>query len=131
MDLRGYRLCPVGELDSLLSNLCCRVLGRQQIQILLSDLQLTVTSQDISVLSVLGVQRSKLPVLAGLAVGILEANNLAEDCDLLNEVLQRSGVDREAGLTIGGFEASTFLLLQFLGPDSNNLFELRTSKEAE
>jgi len=83
-----------------------------------------MTGQNVGVLGVLGIQRSKLPILASLAVRILEANDLAEDSDLLDKVLQSSGMNREAGLAFCSFQTSAFLLLQLLRPDGNNLLEL-------
>jgi predicted transcriptional regulator len=90
-----------------------------------------MTGENIGVLGVLGVQRSKLIALTSLAVGILEANNLAEDSDLLDKVLQSPSVNREAGLAFGSFQAGAFLLLQLLSPDGNNLLKLWASKETE
>lgn len=80
-------------LDSVLRNLGRWVLLRQQVQVLFGDSELTMRGCNISVLNVLRVQRLQLPVSVLLLLGILEVGDLAEHCDLLNEVLQRAGVD--------------------------------------
>lgn len=75
-------------LDSLLCNLGGRVLDWQKVEILLRHLQLTMACKNISVLIVLGIQGSELPLFRGLALRVVEVDDLTEDGDLLDKVLQ-------------------------------------------
>lgn len=122
-------------LDSLLCNFGRRIFDGQKIKILLRYLQLTVAREDVGIFVVFDIQRSQLPVFCSLALGIIEVDDLAEDGDFFDKVLQRSGVDRESGLSLCRIfcrsQVCSFLLLKFFGPNADNLLQLRACQVAE
>ena len=87
--------------------------------------------RNVGILDVLGVQWLKLPVGVLLLLGIFEVGHLAEYSDLLNEVLERPGMDGEAVVLLGLFQASCFVLFELLRPVDNNLLKLGASQVTE
>jgi hypothetical protein len=98
-------------LDAIPSNVCCRILIGQKIQVLFSNLHLASRGRDIGILAVLGIQGSKLPARWLLAFRVFEVGDLTEYSNLLDEALERLGMDREAGAVLGSFKTCGFVLL--------------------
>jgi hypothetical protein len=106
-------------------------LGRKKADVLLRAGQLSVSSQNISVLDIELVQRCKLPVRSGRLVSILEVGDLPEDRDLLDKCLQCLRMDGEVVLALRSLKGRLLLLLQFLDPVDDDLLQLGTSQVAE
>ena len=84
---------PCCLLDPIPGHIGSWILLREKIQVLLSDRELAMRGSDISVLHILGVQGTKLPVSLLLLLLVLETCDLSEDRHLLNEVLEGSGMN--------------------------------------
>jgi hypothetical protein len=64
------------------------ILLRKEIEVLLSNGQLTMRGSNVSILHILCVQWLEFPVGVLLLFRVLELGDLAEYCDFLDEVLQ-------------------------------------------
>jgi len=86
---------------------------------------------DVSILDVLCVQRFELPVVLLLLFGVLEVGDLSEYRDLLDELLERSCMDRETVVAVCLLNARLLAFLKLLCPVDDDLFKLGTSQVAE
>jgi hypothetical protein len=119
------------KIDTAASHLGLGVLVRHKIQVLLSNLQPSVGSDDISILNVLFIQSAEAPVrVLGLLL-VLELCDLAEDGHLLDQTLQSPDVNREGRIIRVALNSSLLILAEFLNPNGHHLLKLRTSEEAE
>jgi hypothetical protein len=92
--LRGLGSCFLGrETDAVPGHLGGREVPREQVQILLRDTQLAMGSNNVGVLGVLVVQGPELPALVELLLIVRKLGDMAENRDLLDEVLQSPGMD--------------------------------------
>lgn len=90
-----------------------------------------MSRNNISILNILIVQHTELPVRILGMLRVLKLGNLTEDCHLLNQRLQGANVDGEAGIIGSGLDSGLLALAQFIDPDRNHLLQLGTGKEAE
>jgi hypothetical protein len=90
-----------------------------------------MSSENVRILRVEVVQRSKLPVCGGLHLIVLELSHLAEDRHLLDKVLQALGVHRERVAIFRLLERLLLLFLQPFYPVVDNLLQLGSRKVAE
>jgi hypothetical protein len=107
------------------------MLFRNKVEILLSDLEASVSGNNIRVLNVLLIQSAEAPVGILSPLGILEFSDLAEDSDLLDQALQGTNVDGK-GRVIGIIlNTLLFVLTELLNPNGYHLLQLGASEEAE
>lgn len=78
--------------------------------------------RNVGIFDVLSIQGLKLPVGFLLLLCVFEGSNLSEDRYLLDELLQRSCVDRETAVCLGLLDASFLTFLQLLCPVDDHLF---------
>jgi hypothetical protein len=105
--------------------------GREKADVLLRAGQLSMCSQNISVLDVEFVQRRKLPVRSSRLVTVLEVGDLPENGHLLDESLKCLCMNSKVVLALRSFQRRLLLLLQLLNPVYDNLLKLGTSQVAE
>lgn len=84
---------PHCQLDAVPSDLGFRVLLRDKVEVLLGNLQSSVSGHDIGVLDILVIEHAEFPVGVLGTFRILKVGNLAEDGDLLDQTLQSTNVD--------------------------------------
>jgi hypothetical protein len=88
-------------------------------------------SYDVSILDISVVERRKFPSRRYVSFFVPEFCDVPKDCDLFNEVLERTRVHRERRISTGILHTSLFVLLKFRNPDTDNLFKPRTDEIAK
>lgn len=78
------------------------MLLRNETEILLRDLQATMSCCNISILHILVVEQAQSPVRLLLAFRIFKLGDLAEQGHLLDQALQSTDMDRKAGVIGAG-----------------------------
>jgi hypothetical protein len=88
-------------------------------------------SNNIGVLGVLVVQGPELPAFVELLLIVRKLGDMAEHRDLLDEVLKRPGMDREARVVAGLLETGLLRFMELGNPNIHHLLQLRAHKVAE
>jgi hypothetical protein len=107
------------------------VLLRNKVEVLLSDLQASMCSDNIGIFDVLVIQDVQAPLGVLGPFRILELGDLTENGDLLNQALQGADVNGEARAVGIGLDSLLLIFAELINPDGDNLLELRTSQETE
>jgi hypothetical protein len=88
-------------------------------------------SNDVCVLRVLVVKGRQLPSAGQILFSVGELGDMAEDCDLLDKLLQRPGMHGECGVVLRLLHSRLLRLLELSNPDSYNLLQLAADEIAE